>query len=319
MARYLVTGGAGFIGSNLVLALTSRGERVRVLDCLKSSTFDTILNQPNGHLVEVVQGDIRDEKVLSDAMKGIEIVHHFAAEVSVPQSIKYPILTDQVNSQGTLMVLEAARSSGVRRVVYAASSAAYGDGVESPKHEGLLPRPLSPYATSKLAGEYHLRSYSALYGLETISLRFFNVFGPGQQPTGAYAAAVPKFLWSIINGDRLPVYGDGNQTRDFVYIDNVVHANLLAATSPQKLSGEVVNVANGRSVSLNEVLDYLRKKICAELQVDYLPERVGDVRHSAADISKIQTLLGYQPLVSWQDGILPTYEYLVKLAKKARA
>jgi UDP-glucose 4-epimerase len=312
--RYLVTGGAGFIGSNLVLALTSQGERVRVLDSLKYGSFSTILEQPNGHLVEPIIGDIRDSRVVVDSMKGIDVVFHFAAQVSVPESVRNPIETDQINSQGTLTVLESAKQNNVRRVIFAASSAAYGNNAISPKHEDILPRPNSPYGVSKLAGEYHMAVYAANFGIETISLRFFNVFGPFQSPFGAYAAAIPKFLWAAIQKKAIPIFGDGKQTRDFVFIDNVVAANLLAASTSEKLSGDVVNVASGESIELNDVIEFIRTNLFKDIEIEYLPERHGDIKHSSADISKIHKLLNYSPIVPWRKGLLPTCEYLTRLS-----
>ncbi|RYE78643.1 MAG: NAD-dependent epimerase/dehydratase family protein, partial [Myxococcales bacterium] len=252
--RYLVTGGAGFIGSNLAAALARAGEPVRAYDDLSTGRWallDRALAGGSGAAVERVTADMRDREALARAMAGVEVVFHQAADGSVPRSVDEPLRVDGVNVHGTVAVLEAARHAGVRRVLFAASSAAYGDDPALPKREDMPPAPLSPYAVSKLAGEMYLRVFASLYGLETLSLRYFNVFGPGQLPDGAYAAAIPRLAQAALAGLAPTVYGDGEQTRDFCFIDNVVAANLLAAHSPHRFAGEVVNIAGGRVVSLN--------------------------------------------------------------------
>jgi UDP-glucose 4-epimerase len=316
-ARYLVTGGAGFVGSNIVAALVRSGERVRAFDNLATGSWSLVDRLVGGsEQVERVTGDIRDVAALARAMEGVEIVFHQAALASVPRSVEDPTENDEVNTHGTVKVLDTARRQGVRRLVFAASSAVYGDGPESPKHEGLAPSPLSPYAVAKLTAEYYLRVFASLYGLETVGLRYFNIFGPNQLPNGPYAAAIPRFLHAAVSGGRVTVYGDGEQTRDFCFVDNAVRANLLAAHSPKKLAGEVVNIAGGRSVSLNGVLSALGRVVGAPLKVDYVDPKPGDVRHSLADISRAHALLGYEPQVRWEDGLAPTHAFLKALHER---
>jgi UDP-glucose 4-epimerase len=316
-ARYLVTGGAGFVGSNIVAALARAGERVRAFDNLATGHWALVdrLVGPSER-VERVTGDIRDAAALARAMEGVEIVFHQAALASVPRSVEDPVENDEVNTHGTVKVLDAARRAGVRRVVFAASSAVYGDGPELPKREGLPPSPLSPYAVAKLTAEYYLRVFSSLYGLETVGLRYFNIFGPNQLPSGPYAAAIPKFLSAAVAGGRITVYGDGEQTRDFCFVDNAVRANLLAASSPRRLAGDVINIAGGRSVSLNGVLRALEGVVRAPLKVDYVDPKPGDVRHSLADISRARELLDYEPAVTWEAGLAPTHEFLRALHER---
>jgi nucleoside-diphosphate-sugar epimerase len=309
MARYLVTGGAGFIGSNLVLALARAGERVRVVDDLSAGFWEN-LDEPGGESVERVTGDIRDAALMAKACESIEVVLHQAAIGSVPRSIENPVRTDQVNVGGTVQVLDAARRAGVRRVIFAASSAVYGDTPTLPKHESMPPSPLSPYAVSKLAGEEYLRVFSNLYGIETLSLRYFNVFGPRQRPDGAYAAAIPRFLWAAIHGEPVTINGDGETTRDFCFVDNAVSANLLAAGSARRLAGEVVNIAAGRRISLNALVQEIGRVLGSPPKVIHGEPRPGDVRHSLADVSRAHELLGYEPRVGWEQGLAPTAEWL---------
>ena len=316
-ARYLVTGGAGFIGSNLTAALARSGERVRVLDNLVTGRWaltDRVVQ--NHDLVEKITGDIRDAETVSNAMKGVEVVFHQAALGSVPRSIENPVETDHVNIGGTAVVLDCARRSGVRRLIFAASSSAYGDTPTLPKREDMPPAPLSPYAVTKLTCEHYLRVFAKLYGIETLSLRYFNVFGPNQLPDGAYAAAIPRFMQAAVSGSPVRIFGDGEQTRDFCFIDNTVRANLLAAETPKKLTGEVVNIAGSRRISLNDLVREIGKLVGGQLQVEHVAPRPGDVKHSLADISRAAELIGYSPLVRWEDGLPPTLQFLRELHER---
>ena len=304
--RFLVTGGGGFIGSHIAEALLARGEKVRVLD-----DFSTGRRQNLRRLdVELIEGSITDELALGRAMKGVEVVFHEAALPSVPRSIERPLDSDAVNVHGTLMVLEAARAAGVRRLMFAGSSSAYGNTQVSPKHEALPTVPLSPYAVAKVASEHYVRIYAELHGLETLTLRYFNVFGPRQDPNGAYAAVIPRWIEGALTGRALTIHGDGMQTRDFGYVANVVHANLLAATTSRKLSGEIVNVSCGESVSLLELADAIAEEVGGDVERVHGPARAGDVRDSLADIRRAHELLGYEPQVRWREGLRRTVEAL---------
>jgi UDP-glucose 4-epimerase len=316
--RYLVTGGAGFIGSNLVAALASAGERVRVLDNCSTGFWEHLDGIPDQSLVERIDGDIRDPAAVARAAAGVEVVFHEGALGSVPRSVETPIESDSVNTGGTVTVLDVARRSGVRRVVFAASSSAYGETPQLPKHEDMAPMPLSPYAVTKLACEQYLKVFADLYGIETLSLRYFNVFGPNQTPDGAYAAAIPRFVGWALAGEPIQIYGDGEQTRDFCYVDNAVRANLLAAASPRRLAGQVVNVAGGRRITLNELCREIERVMGTKLDVRHVDPRPGDIRHSVADVGRAKELLGFEPLVRWEDGIAPTIEYLRALRTEGR-
>jgi UDP-glucose 4-epimerase len=310
--RYLVTGGAGFIGSNLVRALANAGEQVRVLDNLSTGYWEN-LDDVAG--VERVTGDIRDREMVTNAVAGVEVVFHEAALGSVPRSVENPVESDSVNTGGTVSVLDAARHAGVRRVIFAASSAAYGDTETLPKREDMPTNPLSPYAVTKVAAESYLAVFSSLYGIETLNLRYFNVFGPAQRPDGAYAAAIPRFLWAALHDATLTIFGDGETTRDFCYVDNAVDANLAAANAPTRLDGQVVNIAGGRRVSLNGLVAEIGHVLGKAPTVSHGPPRAGDVRHSLADLTRAKELLGWEPRVKWEDGIAPTAEYLKRLAQ----
>jgi UDP-glucose 4-epimerase len=309
-ARYLVTGGAGFIGSNLVAALARAGERVRVLDNVSTGHWENLDPIAEQSAVERIEGDIRDAAMVARAMQGVEVVFHEAALGSVPRSLESPVESDSVNVGGTVTVLDVARHSGVRRVVFAASSSAYGETPELPKREDMLPMPLSPYAVTKLACETYLRVFASVYGLETVNLRYFNVFGPNQRPDGAYAAAIPRFIDAALRGRPIEIYGDGEQTRDFCYIDNTVRANLLAAASPRRLTGEVMNIAGGRRIALNDLCREIGRVLGRPIEVKHVAPRVGDIRHSLADLRRARDLIGYEPEVRWEDGIAPTLRYL---------
>lgn len=312
-ARYLVTGGAGFIGSNITAALVAAGERVRVLDNLATGRWENLDGIDEQSHIERIEGDIRDAAAVAKAMEGVEVVFHEAALGSVPRSVDTPIESDSVNTGGTVTVLDVARRSGVRRLVFAASSSAYGETEVLPKHEGLEPMPLSPYAVTKLACEHYLKVFASIYGIETLNLRYFNVFGPNQSPDGAYAAAIPRFVDAALAGRPVPIHGDGEQTRDFCYVDNAVRANLLGAACSKKLTGQVVNVAGGRRIGLNELVREIGRVLGREVAVSHGPPRAGDVRHSLADIGRARELLGYEPIYTWEEGLGPTIEYLRRL------
>ncbi len=316
--RYLVTGGAGFIGSNLVAALVAKGERVRVLDNLATGYWENLDPIREQASIERIEGDIRDGATVARAVEGVEVVFHEAALGSVPRSVQEPVESDAVNVGGTVTVLDAARRAGVRRVVFAASSAAYGETPELPKHEGMPPMPLSPYAVSKLACEQYLRVFAGTYGLETVNLRYFNVFGPHQRPDGAYAAAIPRFIDAALSGRAIQIYGDGEQTRDFCFVANAVQANLLAASTTKKLTGEVVNIAGGRRIALNALCSELERVLGKKVAVEHVAPRVGDIRHSLAALERARDLLGYEPLVTWEQGLEPTVAYLRALRERVQ-
>ena len=300
----LVTGGAGFIGSHLVDALVAEGHEVRVLDNLATGSAENVRYSPR---VEFVPGDIRDLEQLTQVAMGADVIFHQAALPSVPRSIADPRTCHEVNATGTFNVLLAARDAGVRRVVYASSSSVYGDTVELPKRETMTPHPLSPYAAAKLAGEHYARLFHELYGLETVGLRYFNVFGPRQNPHAEYAAAIPKFIRLILSGEQPVVYGDGEQTRDFTPVQNVVDANLGAAFSPLA-PGKVYNVGCGARISLNALLAMIGEGCGREVLPQYIAAKAGDVRDSLADIDAARRDLGYQPRL----GVGEALEMLVR-------
>ena len=309
---YLVTGGAGFIGSNLAAGLLEGGERVRVLDNFLTGKRENLagLAERYGDSFEVVEGDLRDLETVRRAVAGASYVLHQGALPSVPRSVADPVLTNGINVGGTVNLLVASRDAGVRRVVYAASSSAYGDTPELPKRESMPPNPKSPYALQKLAGEHYMRIFCEIYGLETVSLRYFNVFGPKQDPASMYAAVVPRFITAILAGDSPVVYGDGRQTRDFTYVDNVVRANILACQAPKAACGKTINVACGERVSLLDILEILYDLASRRVPPRFEPARPGDVRDSLADVSRAEELLGYRPSVSFREGLLRTFGHL---------
>ncbi len=310
--RVLVTGGAGFIGSHLVRRLVEEGDDVRVLDDLSTGKRENLLEVADS--VELVEGDLRDPSALGRAVAGCECVFHEAALPSVPRSIVDPITSHEVNATGTLLVLEAARQAGVRRLVYAASSSAYGETETLPKSEDLPTSPLSPYGVSKLAGELYARVYAVVHGMETVSLRYFNVFGPRQDPDSPYAAVIPLFIARLSNGERPKIYGDGEQSRDFTYVENVVEANLLASKAAG-LGGVTVNVACGAQTTLNELAGLLGEILGGDATPEYSPPRPGDIRHSYADISTARRILGYRPRVDLRDGLRRTAEWFLAARK----
>lgn len=312
--NYLVTGGAGFIGSNLTEALLSAGHKVRVLDNFLTGKRENIagFSERFGSAYELFEGDLRDLGATRKACDGVEYILHQGALPSVPRSVADPILSNEINVGGTVNLLVAARDAGVRRVVFAASSSAYGDTPELPKRESMTPNPKSPYAAQKLAGEHFMRIFFEVYGLETVSLRYFNVFGPKQDPASMYAAVIPRFITSVVSGKPPTVYGDGMQTRDFTYIDNVIDANVLACKAPRSACGKVINIACGERISLLDILENVYGLAGRRVPPYFEPARPGDVRDSLADISQAQDLLGYSPKVSFPDGLSRTFNYLRK-------
>jgi nucleoside-diphosphate-sugar epimerase len=305
MAKVCVTGAAGFIGGHISQTLLQQGHEVVGLDDFSSGKRENaaLLSRSSGF--SLIEGSIADPKVVHRAVEGATLVFHLAAIPSVPLSMAEPERTSAVNVLGTVNVLEAARRTGTERVVLACSCAAYGDGPEQPKHEKLLPRPMSPYAAQKIASELYAETYTRAYGLPCVALRFFNVYGPRQDPKSEYAAAIPRFATRLLAGQRPIVFGDGLQTRDFVHVSDVVRANLLAAVA-MNAPGEVINVASGRSSSLRDLIATLKRIIGGEalsLEIEHQPGRLGDLRESSADISKARALLGYEPRVQLEEGL----------------
>ena len=306
MARYLVTGGAGFIGSNIAEALVKRGEEVVILDNLSTGYEKNIAHIKND--IIFIRGDIRDAETVRTALTGVDCVLHEAALASVPRSIEDPALITDVNVRGTLVMLEEARLARVKRFVYAASSSAYGDSETLPKVEHMVPKPLSPYAASKLTGEYYCSVYAHVYGLSTLSLRYFNIFGPRQDPKSQYAAVIPIFISHLLAGEQPTIFGDGEQSRDFTYVENVVNANIRASLC-ERARGETVNIACGTRYTLNELFARMKKTIGCSIDPRYAPPRVGDVKHSQADISAAQKLIGYSIAVSFEEGLRRTIDW----------
>lgn len=311
MQTALVTGGAGFIGSNIVEALVARGDQVRVLDDLSSGTLDN-LSGVSGQ-IEFFEGSILDRALVEQAVDGVDVIFHKAALASVPASVERPLDSHAACATGTVQVLDCARKAGVKRLVYAASSAAYGDQPTAAKREADLPSPISPYGAAKVAGELYCQAFTATYGFETVGLRYFNVFGPRQDPGSPYSAVIPLFITAILEGRKPIVYGDGQQSRDFVYVGNVVQANLLAAEKAG-VAGSVFNVGTGRSVTLLRLLSALRELLDMEIEVDHQPPRAGDVRDSLADITQARTRLGFDPDVDFEEGLRRSIEYYKELA-----
>lgn len=309
MATYLVTGGAGFIGSNIVKDLLERGETVRVLDNFSTGKRNNLLDFKNTQKLAVFEGDLRSFHIVRDAAKGCDFILHQGALPSVPRSINDPITTNDVNILGTLNVLEAAKEFGVHRVIYASSSSVYGNAEISPKTEELPIMPLSPYALSKYTGERYCQIFYQLYGLETVCLRYFNVFGPNQDPASQYSAVIPKFI-RLISQDKSPViFGDGSQSRDFTYVANNVSANVLACTSKSAV-GQVLNVACGKSYTLLELVELINRILGKNIVPQFEPARNGDVKHSLAGIQKARQLLGYEVMTDFEEGIGMTIEFL---------
>jgi UDP-glucose 4-epimerase len=306
---YLVTGGAGFIGSHIVQRLVAIGERVRVLDNFSAGKMEHLKGLEDK--IELITGDILDQALTKEAMKGVQVVLHQGALRSVPFSVENPGLVNRVNVEGTINVLVAARDAKVRRFVFASSSSVYGNAKVFPASEDMTPHPISPYAASKLAGEHYCRVFTELYGLETISLRYFNVFGPRQDPNSQYAAVIPRFIRSALQKEPLEIHGDGLQARDFSYIDNVVEANLLAAKC-QDGTGQAINVAQGKCYSILDLVDALQKIFERKLESFHTPARPGDVRQTLADISRADRVLGYSPAVTFEEGMARTVGYFTQ-------
>jgi UDP-glucose 4-epimerase len=303
----LVTGGAGFIGTNLVRALLDRGDRVRVLDNFSTGTREN-LRDIEGK-IELIEGDIRSFHIVREAVDGVDVVFHEAALPSVPRSIKDPITTHEVGVNGTLNVLQAARDCRVGRVIFASSSSVYGNTEVLPKQEGMTPTPLSPYAVSKLAGEHYCQVYFRLYGLETVALRYFNIFGPRQDPGSQYSAVIPRFIDMMSKGGRPTIFGDGTQSRDFTYVDNVVAANFLTASAQSGVAGEVFNVACHDQITLNDLVRALNEGLGTSIEPVRAEPRLGDVKHSFASIEKLRHATGYEPVVAFAEGIRRTISW----------
>lgn len=305
MSLYLITGIGGFIGSSLARALLSRGEQVRGVDNFSTGKRENIAEVLDR--IDFREADILDLDAMHQACTGADFVLHQAAIPSVPKSVLDPLGSNRANIDGTVNVLIAARDAKVRRVVYAASSSAYGDTPTLPKHEDMRPDPISPYAVAKLASEHYMISFYRCYGLETVCLRYFNIFGPRQDPSSPYSGVLAKFITQMLGGEQPTIFGDGEQSRDFTYIDNAVDANLLACRAPAgKAAGQVFNTATGRRVTLNETFQLLQGMTAYQGQPKYGPERGGDIKHSLADISKAESALGYKPLVDFEEGLRRT-------------
>ena len=308
MALYLVTGIAGFIGSAIAHALLERGERVRGIDNFSTGKVANIAGIRSR--IELIEADLNDTAAAAEASRGADYVLHQAAIPSVPRSVVDPMESNRANVDGTLSLLIAARDAKVKRVVYASSSSLYGDTPRLPKHEGMLPDPISPYAVTKLAGEHYMTSFYRVYGLETVSLRYFNVFGPRQDPTSQYSGVLAKFISRMLRGEQPTIFGDGEQSRDFTFVENVVDANLRACTAPAaQVAGRAFNAATACRVTLNQTYAVLQKLTGYSGPPQYGPERAGDIKHSLADISRIEMAIGYKPMVMFEEGLRQTVEW----------
>ena len=308
MSLYLITGIGGFIGSSIARALLARGEQVRGVDNFSTGKRENVVEILDR--TDVREADILDLDAMRDACAGVAVVFHEAAIPSVPKSVQDPLGSNQANIDGTVNVLVAARDGKVKRVIYAASSAAYGDTPTLPKHEEIKPDPISPYAVAKLASEHYMTSFYRCYGLETVSLRYFNIFGPRQDPSSPYSGVLAKFITSMLRGEQPTILGDGEQSRDFTYIDNAVAANLLACQAPaDQVAGKMFNVATGRRVTLNETFHLLQQLTGYSGQPKHGAEREGDIKHSLADISRAQAAMGYKPAVDFEEGLRRTVEW----------
>jgi nucleoside-diphosphate-sugar epimerase len=314
--RYVVTGGAGFIGSHLVDHLIAAGQDVAVLDDWSTGKPENLSASLDS--IELIEGSVADLATCARAFRGADYVLHQAALASVPRSLKDPIATHHANATGTLNVLIAARDAGVKRVVYAASSSAYGNTTELPKREDMVARPLSPYAVSKLAGEGYLRAFTSAFGVPTIALRYFNIFGPRQDPNSQYAAVIPRFVTAALAGEAPAIYGDGEQTRDFTFVANAVHANILACEAPAEACGDVYNIGCGSATSLNELWRRIVAFSHSSSVARHEPSRAGDVRDSLASLSHSRRMLGYEPLVDLDEGLRVTVEWFVMHAQPSR-
>jgi len=312
MRTFLVTGGAGFIGSHLATALVERGDHVRVLDNLSTGHRANLSHL--GDKVELLEGDVANVEIMKQAVAGVDCIFHEAALASVPRSVAAPLETNSVCVTGTVNLLDAARKAGVRRVVYAGSSSAYGDQPTSSKRETDLPAPLSPYAAAKLAAEHYCHAFHATYGLETVTVRYFNVFGPRQDPKSEYSAVIPLFVTAMLAGKQPTIFGDGWQSRDFTYVDNVVRGNLLAADAPD-VAGKSINVACGYQTNLLELIAAINQTLGLSIEPIFKPARAGDVRESLADITLARRLLNYEPVVSFSEGLLRSIDYYRSLSQ----
>jgi UDP-glucose 4-epimerase len=318
MAIHLITGVAGFIGSSIARALLEQGEQVRGIDNLATGKRENIAEIANR--IDFREADLLDLEAMKSACQGVECVFHEAAIPSVPKSVLDPLGSNRANVDGTVNILIAARDAKVRRVMYAASSSAYGDTPTLPKHEEMTPNPISPYAVAKLASEHYMTSFYRCYGLETVSLRYFNIFGPRQDPTSPYSGVLAKFITQMLKGEQPTIFGDGSQSRDFTYIDNAVSANLLAVKAPAvKVAGRMFNVATGTRVDLNETFEALKKLTGYSGAVKYSPEREGDIKHSLADISRAEKQFGYRPAINFEQGLKRTVEWYRGGSKAAGA
>lgn len=314
MSKYLVTGGAGFIGSHIATALVERGERVRVFDNLSTGKRSN-LSHLDGK-IELVEGDLQDRAAVERALDGVDIVFHQAALASVPRSVAAPLDTNAACVTGTVNLLDAARQAKVKRLVYAGSSSIYGDRAgKGAKQETDLPDPISPYAAAKAAGELYCQAFCATYGLPTVTVRYFNVFGPRQDPQSEYAAVIPKFVMKMLDGERPTIFGDGKQSRDFTYVANVVEGNLRAASAPDA-PGKTFNIACGESLDLLQLVAAINRVLGTKIEPIFDPPRAGDVRNSLADISQARKVLGYAPVVEFDEGLRRSIDYYRTLAKK---
>ena len=312
---YLVTGGAGFIGSNIAEILVGQKKKVRILDNFSSGSRANLEHIADS--VEVVQGDLRDFETVKKAVKGVEFVLHQGAMPSVPVSVKDPLGTNESNITGTLNLLIAARDQGVSRLVFAGSCAVYGDDPQLPKTEAMTPAPTTPYALQKLAGEYYCRQFFNLYGFETVALRYFNVFGKRQDPTSLYSAVIPKFMEAIKRGENPTIFGDGNQTRDFIFIEDVVNANIIACTAPGAV-GQAVNIASGNRLSVNDLVTHMATVLGITISPKYKPERKGDIRHSVADVTIAKQAMEFDAKFSFLDGLKKYIAWFLEKDKQGR-
>ncbi len=308
--RYLVTGGAGFIGSNLVERLLENGESVRVIDNFSTGKAENLA--PFMDKIELINGDIRYLNTVIEAMKDVDYVLHQAALPSVPRSVETPLESNDVNTNGTLNLLYAAKESGVKRFVYAASSSAYGESPTLPKVETMQTSPLSPYAVNKLAGEYNCKAFYNVYGLETVAVRYFNIYGRRQDPNSFYSAVIPKFIKIMLMGEQPVIYGDGEQSRDFTYIDNVLNANLRACKAPVKAAGRVMNIACGERITLNKLAQELKQLLNVDIDPKYGEPRAGDIKDSLADVDLAKELIGYEPEVLIDEGLKRTVDWFLE-------
>jgi UDP-glucose 4-epimerase len=317
MDTYLVTGAAGFIGRSIAAELLARGKKVRGIDNFSTGKRENLLGL---EAMDFIEADINDAAAVAEACRGVECVFHEAAIPSVPRSIEDPVASNYAGVSGTVQLLVAARNAKVRRVVYAGSSSCYGNAPKLPKTEDMIPSPISPYAVAKLAGEFYMQSFTRVYGLETVTLRYFNVFGPCQDPTSQYSGVLAIFALKMLAGETPTIYGDGEQSRDFTFIQNVVHGNLLASEAPaENVSGKVFNLATGNRITLNQTVEILRKATGYVGEVRYAPERGGDVKHSLADIRLAKESFAYEPLVQFKEGLQRTVAWYRTVAKPVSA